>query len=85
MKEFKGFTHRECEFFDECHGGAEKNCLFCYCPLYHIDCPGTPEYTRDGVKDCKNCLYPHVAENYDEIVELLKRQNEKNGRIYRAV
>ena len=67
------FTHTKCSFFP-CHKIEEKeesnfNCLFCYCPLYHIeDCGGDFIMTdnREGVfvKDCTDCNYPHVKPNY---------------------
>ena len=44
--------------------------------LYNV--VGTPggilRYMREGrmVKDCSKCDYPHRAENYDEIVKILK-------------
>ena len=65
---FKGFTHKECEFYP-CHSLSEFkrpnefNCLHCTCPLYWLECPGT--YTvitdADGVKrkDCSECILPH--------------------------
>jgi len=77
MKHYKDFIHSECEYYGECHKGREKNCLFCFCPLYyHTECSGTPETTGDGIRDCKNCFYPHIAENYDTIVEILKIKNK---------
>jgi Zn-finger protein len=44
--------------------------LFCYCPLYCLGdkCGGNFHYTEKGVKSCKDCLRPHIRENYDEIV-----------------
>lgn len=61
---FKGGPRRECEFFP-CHTGIPDerfNCLFCYCPLAFLECPGP--YTvleYDGVKrkDCSACTLPH--------------------------
>jgi len=64
---FKGFTNHQCEFFP-CHTGVENpeenfNCLFCYCPLMHLECPGPYEVFTgpDGVKrkDCSACNLPH--------------------------
>lgn len=72
-KEYSYFSHRECEFFP-CHPCADKdnfNCLFCYCPLYTLgaDCGGRFSILPNGIKDCSNCLYPHLRENYDKITE----------------
>ena len=72
-KEYSYFSHHKCEFFP-CHQGADErnfNCLFCYCPLYALGeaCGGDFRYTKDGIKDCRRCLYPHLRENYDEITK----------------
>lgn len=72
---FKYFENRDCRFYP-CHKGMEHlNCLFCYCPLYHMeDCPGVYTYKqiRDrAVKVCTNCQFPHIEENYPEIIRIL--------------
>ena len=84
MEHYKFFCNRECEYFP-CHPGADPerfNCLFCYCPLYALGerCGGNFRYTDKGIKDCTNCLIPHIPENYDriigrfsEIAELVKK------------
>lgn len=64
---FKGFTNIKCEFYP-CHDtkkfkNKEFNCLFCYCPLQYLECPG-PYIVfkdKDGIirKDCSNCKLPH--------------------------
>lgn len=68
------FQNKECEYFP-CHkkGDSENfNCLFCYCPLYRVeDCGGNYSLTKEGVKDCSNCLLPHKAENYQYVVKKL--------------
>ena len=74
----KYFENRECRYYP-CHEGTEHiNCLFCYCPMYHLEnCPGKPQYKeRDGrcIKICTGCTFPHEAENYDTIIELLKKE-----------
>jgi len=42
------------------------------------DCPGTPRYiTRESgkrIKDCTNCTFPHIPENYDYIVKFLSEK-----------
>ena len=72
------FENRDCRYFP-CHKGTpEFNCLFCYCPLYHLaDCPGAPEFREKNgkiIKVCTNCNYPHRPEHYDNIIEILKNR-----------
>jgi len=69
------FQNKECLYFP-CHKGTEDsefNCLFCYCPLYALGdtCGGSFTYTDSGIKDCSNCIKPHLRENYDKILERL--------------
>ena len=87
-KNFKFFSHRECEFFP-CHPVKDRekfNCLFCYCPLYALgeDCGGNFTYTEKGVKDCTGCFIPHspggyeyVTERFSQIVDLIKKDQNK--------
>ena len=84
-KNFAFFSHKDCEFFP-CHDDADPenfNCLFCYCPLYALgeECGGNFVYTKKGIKDCSNCILPHLPESYDyvtenfsKIVELIKKE-----------
>ena len=70
------FKNTDCKYYP-CHKGIDEiNCLFCYCPLYHLEkCPGKNEYKEINgkkVKVCTNCDYPHHEENYDSIIELLR-------------
>lgn len=70
-KEYTYFSHHRCEYFP-CHAGADPhnfNCLFCYCPLYVLgdQCGGQFTYLPNRNKDCSQCLYPHLRENYDAI------------------
>ena len=70
------FQHTACEFFP-CHETAHPedfNCLFCYCPLYALGrgCGGNFRYTQKGIKDCTNCLRPHIRENYPEITAQMR-------------
>ncbi|MBQ2378349.1 MAG: hypothetical protein II297_08115, partial [Clostridia bacterium] len=37
---------------------------------------GSFSYTKDGIKDCTNCLRPHRRENYEAITEALKQVME---------
>ena len=85
MAHYDFFQNKECEYFP-CHRGADAesfSCLFCYCPLYALGdkCGGNFNYTKEGIKDCSNCLVPHRRENYqrimekmDDILELAKRK-----------
>ncbi|MGN0437397.1 MAG: cysteine-rich small domain-containing protein [Lachnospiraceae bacterium] len=72
-KHYAFFQNKECEFFP-CHKGIKEedfNCLFCYCPLYMLGkkCGGNYEYTKEGIKNCENCIRPHVRNHYGSIVE----------------
>ena len=72
-KGFSFFSNRNCEYFP-CHACADPedfNCLFCYCPLYFLGerCGGNFTYTRRGVKDCSDCLIPHLRKNYGYVIE----------------
>lgn len=75
---YRFFANKECQYYP-CHKGTgEMNCLFCYCPLYEREhCPGKPEYIEHGgkrIKSCMNCTFPHEAENYDIIMQFLKKR-----------
>jgi Zn-finger protein len=72
---FRYFRNTDCKYFP-CHkvNPDEFNCLFCFCPVYFAICPGTPEYIeKDGTvyKNCADCEYPHIPENYDAVVECI--------------
>lgn len=78
---YKFFQHRECEFFP-CHKTEETeefNCLFCFCPLYTKgkECGGNFSYTKNGVKDCSKCLFPHQKTHYDQVISRLRDANKK--------
>lgn len=75
MANYDFFQNSACEFFP-CHQCADQerfSCLFCYCPLYALGdkCGGNFTYTKEGIKDCSNCLIPHRRENYLRIMEKL--------------
>lgn len=77
------FENKECEYYP-CHKDIEcMNCLFCYCPLYHLDhCPGDYKYIKvngQQIKECTNCTFPHKRENYDTIIKILTTNNERNN------
>lgn len=77
------FSNINCEYYP-CHKGflgKEFNCLFCYCPLYKLEkCPGNPIYRLNDKgqerKDCSECIFPHIPENYEKVVSCLREQNE---------
>ena len=69
------FSNTDCEYFP-CHehGFDGFNCLFCFCPMYSMECLGEPLYVDlNGrlVKDCSKCAYPHIPGNYMDIMRLL--------------
>ncbi len=72
---YKFFQNKECEFFP-CHKTGEINCLFCFCPLYDMDCGGDFELIdgKDGkkIKDCSSCTIPHTESGYDYVIKRLK-------------
>lgn len=72
------FENLSCEFYP-CHKLERMNCLFCFCPLYRFEnCGGSPNYitAADGrrIKDCSDCAFPHIEENYDRVIERLERK-----------
>jgi len=69
------FSNKSCQYFP-CHKKPtvdEFNCLFCFCPLYHLDdkCGGVFEYYKN-VKSCMECHLPHTPDFYDVIIEKLE-------------
>ena len=72
-KNYKFFQNKKCEYFP-CHKMKNPeenfNCLFCYCPLYSLgdECGGNFKYNSKGIKDCSNCILPHVKDiGYDHV------------------
>lgn len=73
---YRYFENHDCKYYP-CHKGTEHiNCLFCYCPMYRLEkCPGNPVYTeKDGkrIKNCVNCTFPHIYDNYEDVIKTLK-------------
>jgi len=69
---FNFYQNRDCEYFP-CHTGVpeeEFNCLFCYCPLYALGkkCGGNCRYIEEEIKDCSQCVFPHVRRNYLAVI-----------------
>ena len=72
---YRYFENRACAYYP-CHKGTENiNCLFCYCPLYHLEeCPGNYRYIEikgKRIKECTDCTFAHQPENYDIVIGLL--------------
>ena len=64
---YKHFVHHDCSLYP-CHTlDRWKSCLFCWCPLYLLDCGGCYDIVN-GIKDCANCSIPHTEEGYDYIL-----------------
>jgi len=78
---YRFFNNHDCKYMP-CHkdiAPKDLNCLFCFCPMNHFeDCPGNPRFiTKDDgrvIKDCSYCDFPHRAENYEAIMEFLKKK-----------
>ncbi len=72
---YKFFENKDCKYYP-CHKNTEHiNCLFCYCPLYHLEhCPGTYSYITYNdkkIKNCEDCSFPHMPDNYDVVMKFL--------------
>ena len=75
------FTNRNCKSFP-CHDVPEEefNCMFCYCPLYDFeDCGGSYVHNDKGIKNCKNCAFPHFRDNYPKVIKKLKEKMYGQG------
>ncbi len=70
------YENKECQCYP-CHNDDELNCLFCYCPLYHMENCGGNYTFINNVKDCTNCILPHKRENYLYIIQKLTEDNSK--------
>ena len=93
-KHYSFFQNTACEYFP-CHETKHPerfNCLFCYCPLYALGdaCGGNFRFTEKGIKDCTNCLLPHVRKNYgyvtgkySEIMEVAGKNRKENRELIR--
>ncbi|MDD6275394.1 MAG: cysteine-rich small domain-containing protein [Clostridia bacterium] len=80
MNSYSFYQNKECEFFP-CHeidNEDDFNCLFCFCPLYCFGdkCGGNYFYLPNGIKNCENCLKPHIKQNYEKIIEELKNAKD---------
>ena len=81
---FKSFQNDKCEFFP-CHKdvGPEFNCLFCYCPLVYLHCPGPYKLFMDKWgnrrKDCSDCSLNHKG--WKKSWNFIQHWLELNGQI----
>ncbi len=85
---FKGFQNKQCEFFP-CHTGIrtnEFNCLFCYCPLAWLQCPGPYDVFTDANgqkrKDCSACKLNHdgLEKSWNFIQHWLEHPKQWEGK-----
>lgn len=71
----KFFCNSLCEYFP-CHKVKDPtkfNCLFCYCPLYLVkNCGGNYIMINNKIKDCSNCLLPHIPSYYDIMIKKIR-------------
>ena len=74
---YRFFQNKECEYFPCKSTEDDLNCLFCFCPIYHVDCKGNYTYTDKGIKDCSNCVIPHGIRGYEIVVSILKEINDE--------
>ena len=65
------FSNTSCEYYP-CHGIENQNCLFCYCPLYNMECGGN-YIMRKGIKDCSACTIVHTEGGYEYVQKMLKK------------
>ena len=70
---YRFFSNKECEHYP-CHNSNQLNCLFCYCPLYNLECKGNFTILGNGKKDCSKCNIPHNINGYDYINKILKEK-----------
>ena len=70
---FKTFANKACKYYP-CHHitYGDMNCLFCFCPLFHMEnCGGNYTIGKCG-KDCSACTLPHGSDGYDIVIAKLK-------------
>jgi Zn-finger protein len=80
---YKYFQNKECEFFP-CHGIDDQNCLFCFCPLYYLNCE--QRFTiENGIKKCDTCTWNHDVNNYEEIIKYIKGVKMESNKIKEAL
>jgi Zn-finger protein len=71
---YNHFINFRCEFLP-CHDLTDwHSCLFCYCPLFLLSCPGDFTILPSGMKDCSACTIPHTEKGWDIMQEELRKQ-----------
>lgn len=76
---YKQYINLKCEFLP-CHDLKEwHSCLFCYCPLFLLSCPGNFNILPSGFKDCSKCVMPHTEDGWDNIQGELQKQIYNQG------
>ncbi len=71
---YKHFINLKCEFLP-CHNLEDwHSCMFCYCPLFLLSCPGQFAMLPSGMKDCSRCVIPHTENGWEIIQEELNKQ-----------
>jgi Zn-finger protein len=71
---YSHFINFTCEFLP-CHDlEGWHSCLFCYCPLFLLSCPGDFGVLPSGMKDCTRCVIPHTEEGWAVVQAELNRQ-----------
>jgi Zn-finger protein len=76
---YKSFINLNCEFLP-CHNLRDwYSCLFCYCPLFLLSCPGEFSVLPSGMKDCSKCVIPHTEGGWDIIQNELREQLYHRG------
>lgn len=77
IEHWKFFSNIQCEYFP-CHKINNNqienfNCKWCYCALYpYHDCGGNYTMLNQQIKDCTDCLIPHL--NHDYVLNKLKEK-----------
>ena len=72
--DFNFYQNKDCRYYP-CHKDVaedEFNCLFCYCPLYFIDCEGDYKLLDNGMKDCMGCTKNHDKHSWKFVIKTLR-------------
>ncbi len=81
---YKFFVHQDCGFYP-CHDLTDwKSCLFCWCPLYLLECGG--DFTiKKGIKDCSGCTIPHTKDGYGYVLAVVSEQIYNKGSVQEPI
>lgn len=76
LHSYQFMLNKHCEFYP-CHKqDVALNCMFCFCPLFTVECGG--DYTvfadehGEHKKDCSSCTLNHRPEAHDIIMKALE-------------